>query len=126
MSPLSALRSCRLLLRLALAWFVLSIGVAAASPLVRPQAIELVCSGGAFKLLIKTDEGVKSASSHTLDCPLCIVGGAPPPHPAVARSAHAPQAGDAPTPHATHHRAPTAAPLLARAPPPRAARDLAG
>lgn len=80
LSSLQTLRSLRWLARLVLAWFVLSIGVAVASPLVHPQAMELICSGsGAIKVLVKTDDGAKELSSHTLDCPLCAHVGAPPP-----------------------------------------------
>ena len=69
---LHALRRLRPLAGLVLAWFVLSVGVAVASPLVNPQPLELICSGpGGFKLLAKTDEGAQEVSGHTLDCPLC-------------------------------------------------------
>jgi hypothetical protein len=74
------LRNARFLARLVLVWFALSLGVAVASPLVKPQAMELVCSGsGAVKVLVKTDEGSKEVSGHMLDCPLCASIGAPPP-----------------------------------------------
>jgi len=113
------LRSARFLARLVLAWFVLSLGVAVASPMVHPQAMELVCTGtGAMKVLIKTADGVKEVSSHTLDCPLCATAGTPPP---VARSAAQPAQ---PLSHAlrpvpaAHIAWLTAAPLPARGPPP--------
>ena len=115
---LQTLRSLRWLARLVLAWFVLSMGVAVASPLVQPQAMELVCSGsGAIKLLVKTDDGAKEISSHTLDCPLCAHVGAPPP----ASQARLPQAHPlayalGPLP-AAHIAARTAAPLPPRGPP---------
>ena len=70
MPSLQTIRSLRWLARLVLAWFVLSIGVAVASPLVNPQAMELICSGsGAIKLLVKTDDGAKEMSSHTAPLP---------------------------------------------------------
>jgi len=69
----------RRIARLVLAWFALSLGVAIASPLVKPSQIELVCSGsGAMKLLVKGD-GDSKPTSHTLDCPLCAALAAPPP-----------------------------------------------
>ncbi|MDP3227388.1 MAG: DUF2946 family protein [Acidovorax sp.] len=117
-SPLQTIRSLRWLARLVLAWFVLSIGVAVASPLVNPQAMELICSGsGAIKLLVKTDDGAKEMSSHTLDCPLCAHVGAPPPTsqanlPVVHPLAHALRAIPA-----AHIAARTAAPLPPRGPP---------
>ena len=57
---LQTVRSLHGLARLALAWFVLSLGVAVASPWVSPQSIELICAGsGAIKVLIKTDDGAR-------------------------------------------------------------------
>lgn len=115
---LQTLRSLRWLARLVLAWFVVSIGVAVASPLVNPQAMELICSGsGAIKLLVKTDDGVQEVQGHTLDCPLCAHVGAPPPVsqaqlPVVHPLAHA----LCPIP-AAHIAARTAAPLPPRGPP---------
>ena len=116
--PLQTLRHLRWFARLALAWFALSIGVAVASPLVSPQAVELICAGsGAIKLVAKSDEGVRETPSHTLDCPLCVHVGAPPPIlqarlPEVHPLAHA----LLPIP-AAHIAARTAAPLPPRGPP---------
>lgn len=78
---MQTLRHARFLVRLVLTWFVLALGVAIASPLVKPQSMELVCtSGSAMKLIVKSDEGDAAASSHhTLDCPLCATVAAPPP-----------------------------------------------
>jgi hypothetical protein len=67
------------LARLVLAWFVLSIGVAIASPVVQPQSLELVCSAaGSIKLVVHADDGVHDAGTAHLDCALCLPGGAPP------------------------------------------------
>lgn len=115
---MQTLRHARFLARLVLVWFALALGVAIASPLVNPQSIELVCaSGGAMKLIVKSDDGSQAASSHTLDCPLCATVGAPPPlvrpklllPSAVARALR-------PTP-AAYIVARTAAPLPPRGPP---------
>ena len=118
MPSLQSLRLAHRLARLVLVWFVLSLGVAVASPMVHPQAMELICSGsGAIKVLIKTDDVVKEAAGHTLDCPLCAVSGTPPP---VARVAVDPAQ---PLPHVLRPipAAPiarlTAAPFPARGPP---------
>lgn len=115
----TARRHCRWLVRCVLAWFVLSIGVAVASPLVSPQSFELICSGsGAIKLLVKADDGTqKPLANHSLDCPLCAQWDAPPPatgaRPPLAQPlAHALR----PVP-AAHIAARTAAPLPARGPP---------
>nr|MDP2191234.1 DUF2946 domain-containing protein [Rhodoferax sp.] len=118
MPTLQILRNAHLIARFVLVWFALSIGVATASPIVKPQAMELICTGsGVMKLLVKTDDGSTKAGSHTLDCPLCPSIGAPPP---VARQA----AGPVPVPAhalqgipAAHIASLSAAPLPARGPP---------
>ncbi len=104
--------------RFVLLWFALSIGVAIASPLIKPQAMELICtSNGATKLLVKTDEGVKTMSGHTLECSLCATMSAPPP---VASSSAQPAQPLGHVLHsipAAHVAARSAAPLPARGPP---------
>ena len=74
------LRNAHLLARFVLVWFVLSLSAAVASPLLSPQAAELICFGaGITKFIAMTDDGVKDVSSPMLDCPWCATGGAPPP-----------------------------------------------
>jgi len=115
---MQTLRRAHTLARFVLVWFALSIGVAIASPIVKPQAMELICSSsGAMKVLVKTDDGAKELSGHTLDCPLCASISAPPP---VARQTAEPAQ---PLAHvlqsipAVHVAARTAAPLPPRGPP---------
>ena len=80
MHTLEILRRTPLIARILLACWLLSIGVAIASPLVKPQALELICSGaGVMKLLLKSDDGKQQATNHALDCPLCAASSAPPP-----------------------------------------------
>lgn len=119
MSFLQYLRNARLLARWVLACFALVTGVAIASPFLKPQGMEMVCSGaGVMKLMVAgTDEPATNAQQHTLDCPLCSAVHAPPP---VQRQALVPV-------HPLAHRlqsipaaqiaALTAAPLPARGPP---------
>lgn len=78
---MQSLRNALLLVRLVLAGFLLSLGVAIASPLVNPQSIELLCSGsGTMKVLVKSADGTPAPTTHTaLDCPLCASVSAPPP-----------------------------------------------
>jgi hypothetical protein len=115
---MQALRNANLLARFLLVWFALSIGVAIASPIVRPQGMELICSGtGVMKLLVKSDDGTQPASGHTLDCPLCASISLPPPVAGLTAEpfqalAHVPQCI-----HAAHIALATAAPLPARGPP---------
>jgi len=105
--------------RWVLLWFALSIGAAVASPIVHPQAVELVCSSaGSIKAVVQTDDGVQEMGASHMDCPLCLLAGAPPPAPAAA-------AFDLPLPlgrvlqsiPAARLAAATAAPLPARGPP---------
>lgn len=113
---MQALRNAALLTRFVLVWFALSIGVAVASPVFKPQAMELVCSGGgAMKLLLKDADGEAGASGVTLDCPLCA-SLAPPPVPFEAVSVQ-PVAPAAWLPHADPAALAGAAPPPARGPP---------
>jgi len=115
---MDALRRSAWLARWVLVWFALSLGAAIASPLVKPQAMELVCSGtGAVKLLIKTDDGVGTVASHTLDCPLCASLAAPPPAPRSHVQAVPALAYRLRSILAAHIASLTAAPLPARGPP---------
>ena len=65
------------LARLVLAGFLLSLGVAVASPVVKPRTLEMVCSGGSYKL-VASDEAATGSSPSGLDCPLCVLAGLPP------------------------------------------------
>jgi hypothetical protein len=101
-----------------LAWFVASMGVAIASPLVHPQSIEVICSGaGTIKLLVQTDDGTVEIGAMGMDCPLCSTPGAPPP------TLVAPALPPHPLDHALQPveaariAVATAAPLPARGPP---------
>lgn len=101
-----------------LAWFVASLGVAIAAPIVHPQPIQLICSStGTVMLLMQSDEGtVEKMGTSGMDCPLCSPAGAPPavglctliPSPSLA---HALQPIEA-----ARIAAATAAPLPARGP----------
>ncbi|MFY3385473.1 DUF2946 family protein [Paracidovorax sp. MALMAid1276] len=103
-----------------LAWFVVSMGVAIASPLVNPQSFEVICSGtGAIKLLVQTDEGTVEMGAMGMDCPLCATPGAPPPAPAAAVLPPHPLAHALQPVEAARIAAATAAPLPARGPPTR-------
>jgi hypothetical protein len=72
-------RATACLARLVLAWFALSLGVAMASPLVQPRALQLICGAGAVKLLLQQDDGQPPATALTLDCALCSPAVVPPP-----------------------------------------------
>lgn len=115
------LRASSLLARLVLAWFVLSLGVAAASPLVKPQALERVCGTGtsAKLVVLNTDDLSIAASHHVLDCPACLAATLPPP----LATLQLPVASPVPLAqnpfHVAHIAALVGAPLPPRGPPPR-------
>ncbi|MFZ2308837.1 MAG: DUF2946 family protein [Rhodoferax sp.] len=113
------LRHFTLLTRLVLAWFVLSLGVAVASPIVKPQDILLVCTGsGAMKVLVKAADGsTGEVASNSMDCPLCASLAAPPPVARLNAEPAQPLAYALQAIPAAHIAARTAAPLPARGPP---------
>jgi len=69
-----ALRTSSTLTRLILAWFVLTMGVAMASPIIAPKTLEMICSGTGAMQLIELDQHgeVVSTVQHTLDCAMCL------------------------------------------------------
>jgi hypothetical protein len=76
----SALRRCVLL------WFALAIAVATASPLIKPQSMELLCTSNAtMKLLIKSSDGQEATTLHSMQCALCLQAFAPAPEPGATR-----------------------------------------
>ena len=88
-----ALRTLSILTRLVLAWFMLMLGVATASPIVQPRASEIVCTaGGAMKVVFLDDENLAASDvQHTLDCSLCLGPALPlPPRNVVRTSTPAP------------------------------------
>ena len=113
------LRHFTFISRLVLAWFVLSLGVAVASPIVKPQDILLVCTGsGAMKVLVQTDDGTATElASSSMDCPLCAPMAAPPPVEHWAVEPAQPLSYALQGIPSAHIAARTAAPLPARGPP---------
>jgi hypothetical protein len=79
-SLLQNLRRATALARWVLLGFVLSLGVSIASPIVHPQATQLICSAsGGMKLIVTTADGSTEVASQSMDCPLCVSVIAPPP-----------------------------------------------
>jgi hypothetical protein len=106
------------LIRWVLLWFALSLGVAAAAPVVHPQTFELVCSNtGAAKVVVHGDDGAHELGAGAMDCPLCLPGGAPPSMPGVEWPMPKPLAHAVRPVAAAHIAAATAAPPPARGPP---------
>ena len=79
-SLLKTLRRATALARWVLLGFVLSLGVAIASPIVNPQATQLICSAsGGMKVIVTSADGSTEVASQSMDCPLCVSNIAPPP-----------------------------------------------
>lgn len=121
--PLQSLRSAHRITRLVLVWFVLSLGAAIASPLVNPQATELICTGtGVMKVLVinadgTIDDGGTEVASRMLDCPLCASVSAPPPAARATAEPAQPLGYVLQSIPAAHIAALTAAPPPGRGPP---------
>ena len=109
--------------RLALVWFALALGVAAASPWVDPRAYQMVCAQGSVQLMAVGEYGpVPLPQGHTLDCALCLLVGAPPAEaPASALPIARPLLGSRWAQSGAPRVAGVWAPLLARGPPAHAA-----
>jgi len=116
---MNRLRNAHLLVRILVAWFALSLSAAIASPLIKPQAVEMICSGSGMVMLKVGDDGTAKSLTpgSLLDCPLCLGWYAPPPF------QQAVQVPSMATPHALRAipaariAALTAAPPPARGPP---------
>lgn len=115
--------------RWVLAWFLLALGVATAAPLVQPKPWVLVCSASGVVALValQDDDGSSGGGDdgtaapggmhHTLDCALCLPGGAPPPVLAWALAAPVPLSHVLLPVEAARIAALVGAPLPARGPP---------
>ena len=102
-----------------LAWFMASLGMAIASPIVHPQSFQLVCSAsGAVMLMAQGDDGAADPMGASgMDCPLCAPGGAPPSPDTATAAPPQPLAHALRPVPAARIAAATAAPLPARGPP---------
>jgi len=75
---MQTLRNAHLLARLVLVWFALFIGASVASPLVKPQETQMVCSVMGMKMVDADDSGDKTQPTNSMDCPLCLPVAVPP------------------------------------------------
>lgn len=114
---MQTLRHAHYLARLVLVWFVLSIGVAVASPLVAPKSMELVCTTAGAAKLVAQGEDDTQASNHLLDCPLCVTTGAPPAHVGATLTQPSPLSHALHPIEAARIASATAPPLPSRGPP---------
>ena len=115
---MQTLRNAKLLARLVLVWFVLVVGTAIASPLVKPQGFDLICSGaGGMKMLPQSGAGHAPPGAFVLDCPLCVSAGAPPSLAGPVAAPHQPLSYALPAIPAAPVASRSAAPPPARGPP---------
>ena len=122
MQAMHALCSTPWFARLALAWFVWALGFAVAAPIVHPQSLQIVCSASAgwSYVAVGPDGQPAPTGAHALDCPLCLLAGAPAPQPGMpALPTRPPVAVTAPPPATAPAAVLAGAPLPARGPPAR-------
>ena len=81
MIALLPLRQAKHFTRWVLVWFMVSLGVAIASPLVQPITYTEVCSATGSRWVATHDASQEGAALHTLDCVLCAPAVVPPPLP---------------------------------------------
>lgn len=113
-----ALCRIRLLTRFTLVWFVMSLGAAIAAPWINPQTIQFVCSSTAgMDVVVTDDDGIVDPVSLSMQCPLCVGVGAPPPAPLLSWISFALPPHALPVLVAAPSSPLAAAPLPARGPP---------
>jgi hypothetical protein len=115
------LRHFTFIARFVLASMVLALGVAVASPLVKPQNTVVVCSasGGMKTIVVQEDGSTTEVGSTGMECPLCAITGAPPPPVQTHEVPSQPLVYALQSIPSAHIAARTAAPLPARGPPAR-------
>lgn len=70
-----SLRQSPWLAKLALLWFVLTMGIAVASPILKPQHQTTLCSqNGNMVMVVLDDESNTTYTGATLECSLCAIG----------------------------------------------------
>jgi len=74
-----ALRRSRRLATFVLAWFALWLTATLATPVMGGADLQLVCSGGSYKLVSGGKDAPTPSSGHLAQCPACVQLGAPPP-----------------------------------------------
>ena len=76
---MQSLRNTPWLAKLALLWFVLTLGVAVASPMVHsPDKLVICTSVGMVEVEIHADGSISTERSNVAQCPLCVLGSAAP------------------------------------------------
>ena len=106
------------LARLVLAWFALTLAVAALSPIVHPKPMQLVCSvDGAHFITSDGEKLDKALQHHTLDCAMCMAVMLPTPFVRAFESTPLPQGVEFAARAVARVAALAGPPLPARGPP---------
>lgn len=115
---MQTLRTSLMLTRLVLTWFVLTFGMAVASPLLAPTTMVVVCSHeGSKTIMVDADGKAVTSASDTLHCPLCLPATAPPPVVSLSLPAQDAVSNAQPCRTSATFPVPVGAPLPARGPP---------
>jgi hypothetical protein len=117
MASFHSFRQTRTLVRGVLLWFVLSLAVAFAAPLVQPVSLGAVCSASATPLAQSDDVVPGTPSAHTVQCSLCLPFTAPPSQFALPVDSIGVPQGTLPWMALGHVAAPVPSALSARGPP---------
>ena len=55
-----------------LAWFLMSLGAATATPIFQPKMLDVVCTtSGTLKFFALSDDGATELNTDALNCPMC-------------------------------------------------------
>ena len=113
------LRHFTFIARFVLASMVLALGVAVASPLVKPQNTVVICSasGGMKTIVVQEDGSTTEVAGSGMECPLCAITGVPLQSVKTQAAPSQPLAYALQSIPSAHIAARTAAPLPARGPP---------
>lgn len=57
--------------------YTLSLGLAVAAPMVKPQQFSVVCSSAGILKYVALGEDPQTSGTHAPDCPLCVTATAP-------------------------------------------------
>ena len=114
---MQTLRNSKLIARLVLVWFALFIGCAAASTVINPKNLQMVCSGGGVKIVDLGDKDGEPQVSFGMDCPLCTPVTLPPVAVTIEFDKPSPLAHALRPIAAAHIASSTTPPLPSRGPP---------
>ncbi len=115
---MQTLRNAQAIASLVLAWFVLFLGAAIASPSIQPGSMQIICAaGGGMKMVDTNADGDATKPGASMDCPVCASVSAPPSTASAQFEPRSPLAHALHPLRAAHIASTTAPPLPSRGPP---------